>query len=389
MPHNVDVCASAIEKIGTTLDHLNQIIDEWVSTDVVPAASMAVWHNGDIIHTHAAGMRDASSPADTDTLFALASVSKPITAATVMRVIDQGVFGLDDEIGTILPEFGSLRDPNQDGAYPQLEALRDTITFRQALAHISGLPENAAPGKIRTLSLPSWREQTEVMMQTPLRSAPEERLRYSNLGPAIAALAAETATGTPFHKLTQRLVLDELELTNILLTPDAEDDGRIAKVQDAAHEGTPAESYNSQWWRENGIPWGGYFGSPTDVLTFASSFIDDTSSILSHESRAAMTTDQASGVDGGVESLGAIWTPAFWGVGWEVKGTKRRHWTGTLTSPNTYCHWGQAGTLCWVDPISRIGLAIFASRAVKTPWPLRPPRWSDLSDAVVTALTAG
>ncbi|MCO5215462.1 MAG: hypothetical protein M9950_04825 [Thermomicrobiales bacterium] len=49
----------------------------------------------------------------------------------------------------------------------------------------------------------------------------------------------------------------------------------------------------------------------------------------------------------------AHWVPGYWGLGWEVKGTKQRHWTGARTSEHTWVHWGFAGTLCWVDPAAR------------------------------------
>jgi beta-lactamase class C len=56
-----------------------------------------------------------------------------------------------------------------------------------------------------------------------------------------------------------------------------------------------------------------------------------------------MTADQAGGVSGGVQSMRVTWEPAHWGFGWEVKGAKRRHWTGDLTSPATFCHFGRPG----------------------------------------------
>ena len=67
--------------------------------------------------------------------------------------------------------------------------------------------------------------------------------------------------------------------------------------------------------------------------------------ILSAATVAHMTRDHTGGVPGGVES-GKVWWPVGrWGLGWEVKGEKRRHWTGDLTGPATICHFGQAGTL--------------------------------------------
>ena len=58
------------------------------------------------------------------------------------------------------------------------------------------------------------------------------------------------------------------------------------------------------------------------------------------------------------------WSPGRWGLGWEVKGEKRRHWTGDYTSNRTFCHFGHAGTLLWGDPERDLALAVFTNRAV-------------------------
>lgn len=371
------------ERGNVEFEDVIQSVDSWVNEGIVPGVSIAVEHHGDLVAEHHTGNAAPDRPVTAKTLFALASVSKPFSAAAVMGVIDQGLFSLDDEVASILPTFSETDDPFAEDAFPPLEAQRDDITFRQLLAHISGAPENAGIKRIRPTTLPTMNEQVEIMMHVPLKSAPGEILRYSNLGPAIAAHAAEVATGIPFHQLLQHTILDVMGLAGIALTPDASLDDRIAIVQDPSNEGTPAESYNSRYWRENGITWGGYFGTARDVLRFATSFLPNRDNPLSHESVLAMTTDQVHGAEGGVESLGVIWNPGFWGAGWEVKGTKRRHWTGETSSADTWCHWGQAGTLVWVDPTRELGVAVLANRTVRTPWPLRPARWTGLSDAII------
>jgi CubicO group peptidase (beta-lactamase class C family) len=100
-----------------------------------------------------------------------------------------------------------------------------------------------------------------------------------------------------------------------------------------------------------------------------------------------MTSDQANGVAGGLQMLRLVWTPAHWGLGWEVKGSKRRHWTGDYTSPRTYCHWGSAGTLVWSDPERALTVAAFGNRYTAKGWPFTPvARWARLSNAIVAAV---
>jgi CubicO group peptidase (beta-lactamase class C family) len=93
--------------------------------------------------------------------------------------------------------------------------------------------------------------------------------------------------------------------------------------------------------------------------------------------------DQAGGVPGAVESGRIRWPVASWGLGWEVKGAKPRHWTGDRTSPATICHFGQAGTLLWADPTRELALAVFAGRAVTHRWSFLLTRWRRQADALV------
>ncbi len=353
-------------------------IDRWVEEGAVPGAAIAVEHRGELVALHHAGEAREGEPVNDETLFGLASLSKPITAAAFFTLVDEGLLDLDASVTEVLPEFGAEVDPLQSTS--MLEAQRDDITFRQLLAHTSGLPENISAELFQPSSLASRDEQIDLMLQTPLTSAPGERLRYSNLGPGIAARAAEVVTGQGFLEIVREKVLQPMELHNIVLAPTADETARIAHLQGPANEGTPYESYNSDWWRETAIPWGGFYGSALDMMRFTASFLPGRQNVLSDSSREAMTQDQVHGLEGGVESMRTIWNPGFWACGWEMKGSKPKHWTGNLSSPNTWDHWGFAGTLAWADPDRELAVTMFANRSVSSMWMFRPTRWADLCD---------
>lgn len=355
-------------------------IDDWVSSGAVHGASIAVEHRGKLVAHHHVGEATPGVPVTDETLFGLASLSKPITAAAFMTLVDDDLISLDDRVVDVVPEFGAAVDPLTANA--MLESQRDHITFRQLLAHTSGLPENPTPEQVDFATLPSREEQTDAMLQTPLQTPPGEVLRYSNLGPGIAARAAEEIRSLDFLEIVRRNVLQPMNLANVVLAPDERDRQRIAILQDPANPGTAWESYNSHWWRATAVPWGGYYGSAHDLLRFATSFLPGHQTVLSQVSVREMTTDQANGIPGGVNSMHTHWPVASWGIGWEIKGAKTRHWTGNRTSPATWVHWGFAGTLCWVDPTRELGVAVFANRSVLTPWQFRPARWTHLSDAL-------
>lgn len=358
-------------------------IDGWVRDGIVRGASAAVWHRGEIVMARTAGLAAEGRPVRDDTLFALASVSKPITATAVMKAVDDGDLSLDTPVAAIVPEFGEVDDPLGDDVLPQLEALRERVTVRHLLCHTSGLPENIGVKRIRIRDLPTLEHLNDAICGLPLQSAPGELLRYSNAGFGIAARALELATGVPFHDYLQTRVLDPMCLTDIATRPDPSWNDRLTQTDDAASAGTPAESYNSPYWRALGIPWGGYFGTATALATFAGSFVTGAGSVLSDAAWREMIVDQTGGVPGGVGTAGVHWDRGAWGLGWEVAGYKRHHWTGSLRSPRSFCHWGQSGTLVWADPDRELALAVFGNRAVHRPWPLKPPRWAQLSDELV------
>jgi CubicO group peptidase (beta-lactamase class C family) len=368
------------------IDDAIATIGQWVDDGVVRGASAAVWHRGEVIATHVAGESAPGRPVDDDTLFALASVSKPISVAAILLVLAREGVDLDTPLVDILPDFAEADDPLAEDVWPQLEALRDRVTLRQLLCHTSGLPENVGVKRLRMSSLPSLDTIVDVMCKLPLQSAPGEELRYSNAGTALAARAAARIDGRDFHTILQREILDAAELDGIATRPAPSLDERIVDVQNAPGAGGPSESYNSRYWRDLGLPWGGYFGTTLAVLRFASSFLPDQPAPLPAELRAEMIVDQTGGVPGGVHSAGMRWERGAWGFGWEVKDGKRNHWTGTRTSERTWCHWGQAGTLVWLDPDRQLAAAMFANRTVTNAWPLRPPRWATISDAIIAAM---
>ena len=374
-----------MERTWSALEQL----DQWLADGAVRGAAAAVWHRGDIVASREVGFARDARPVEPDTLFALASVSKPVTVAAIMRAVDMGELDLDVSVSSLLPEFAETSDPLASDVLPQLEALRDRVTLRQLLSHTSGLPENIGKERLSALDLPSLEAEVNVMCGLPLQSAPGEMLRYSNVGIGVAGRVLEHVTGQPVVETMRETILSPMNLRNIVAQPTPAERERVTHTANAAHAGTPAESYNSEWWQQSAITWGGYFGSPTDLARFAASFFPGESSPLSERVRREMTIDQTGGVPGGVNVARVHWERGAWGLGWEVVADKRNHWTGSRRSPATFCHWGQSGTLVWADPERELALAVFGTSAVPPSWPLRPPRWAALSDALVEAADRG
>jgi CubicO group peptidase (beta-lactamase class C family) len=369
----------------TVIQALSQI-DEWVGPHGVPGVGAAIWSGGNIVAERYVGEARSGVPVTSETLFPLASVTKPITAATFMALVDDGAVSLDESVGRLLPEFRAGPTAGVEGVDTALERLRPTIGARQLLCHVAGLPEDLGPRESLYQERATIETVIDQMCRLPLRSAPGDELRYSNAGYGVIARLTEHISGQPFWQTTQNRVLEPLGLKEIVADPAGLALEQVALLADTSHPGTEFESYNSAYWRALALPWGGLFGTPRDTLRFAAAFLPSGERFLSEVGTSLMTTDQTMGVPGGVESAKVRWDRGRWGLGWEVKGEKRRHWTGDFTSPRTFCHFGHAGTLLWGDPERDIALAVFANRAVTHMWGFILPRWARLSNAVIAAV---
>ena len=105
--------------------------------------------------------------------------------------------------------------------------------------------------------------------------------------------------------------------------------------------------------------------------------------LIAPETLAEATSVQFPGLAGVIPDLGRF-DPNDWGLGFELKGSKQPHFSGTLTSPRTFGHWGGSGTFVWVDPERDLALGVLTDLDFGD-W--AKEAWPRLSDAVVREQT--
>lgn len=387
------------------------MVDDWVGSRLVPGVSLAVAWRGEIVLGHAAGKLSAGNgdPVSPATRYPVASLTKPVTAAAVMALIERGDLYLDEPVRRWLPEF----------ATPTGETTRRQITARELLCHVAGLPKDdpELPGLFAREA--PFAGILESAAAVPLAMPPGERVIYSNVGYWLLGGLVASASRTPFQDVATDLVLRPAGLTGATFRPT--DD--IAPL--LARRYGPDRIANTAYGRTLGSPSGGLFATAADLARFAGAFAAG----AIHRSRAGgvsgasvrmMTTDQTAGAAvplpspnprrppahdrrRGVPLPGGIpgvreWDACPWAFGWEVRGDKAAHWTGDLTSPGTICHIGQSGCLVWADPRSGLSLAVLANRDLGSGWATggrpenspgavdSPPRWARLSDIVASSV---
>jgi CubicO group peptidase (beta-lactamase class C family) len=177
--------------------------------------------------------------------------------------------------------------------------------------------------------------------------APGTTRIYSNSGYSIAARAIERATAMRFDEYLHEAVFAPLEMTSSVL------------------RGSAARGVRS---------------NVSDTCRFIAEVMRPT---LLHESTAAEALrthyPELAGIVPGV----GRYAQCPWGLGFEIRGTKEPHWTGTTNSPRTVGHFGGAGTMFWYDPEYDLALVALAARDFDEWAETALEVWPALSDAVV------
>jgi CubicO group peptidase (beta-lactamase class C family) len=348
------------------LERAFDLLRGWVDEGTLPAATALVARGGAVAGRCRFGVLArgaAGRPVGADTLYAVASVTKPFTATAVMQLVETGVLSLDQPVRELLPEF----------AGPE----RDAITLRHFLTHTSGLPEYVEDNEeIRRRHL-----GLDAFVRSYCRGRPVfppgETWSYSNYGFGLAGEIIARHGGMGYHEYVTKRILEPLGMRDSTLLPPATVVDRIADVWLPTEPHTDHERYNSAYFRGLGIPWGGLYTTPDDLAVFAQAFLQGGARILVAETAAAMTRNQ----------LSALRPPASWGLGWDVKGSKANHFSGTRTSPATFGHTGSSGSMLWADPATGVVCVMIGTRSAESGWADGPvPRRALFSDAVAAAV---
>jgi len=190
------------------MERVSAVLETAVETGAAAGAVALVRHRGEIVYHEARGM--AAREPDTremkpDTIFDLASLTKPFVGATVaLALVDRGVFSLDEEVTGFLPELGNLAGKG--------------VTFRRLLTHSSGLPG------WRPLYVEAHDREgvLAAVDRLGLVTAPGTRFEYSDIGFMTLGLALERAVDTQLDQLAHDLVFEPLGLARTGYEPTAE-----------------------------------------------------------------------------------------------------------------------------------------------------------------------
>lgn len=269
-------------------------------------------------------------PMKPDTIYWIASQTKPITAVAVMILVDEGKISLDDPIEKYLPEMKELRvaaaKDSKDGPQPP----ESKVTIRQCLCHTSGMPFQSAAEK-PTLDGLTLEAAVKSYATTPLHAQPGKVHKYSNAGINTAGRIIEVVSGKKYEDFLDERVLKPLGMNDTTYWPSEEQVARLATPYKPNKDKTDLEAtkivqLQYPLYNKTGrypMPAGGLFSTAGDVAKFCQMALRggelNGKRILSEAAIEEMKKDQTRGA---VNDKGQ---PVQWGVGFQLNGTGFGH----------------------------------------------------------------
>ena len=315
-----------LERAGDVLE--SAIIDEQIR-----AASLVVARDATIVFAQGYGCLSpkADAPAvEPDSVFLLASITKPVTACALMLLVDRGLVALDDPVSCYLPEF-------QGGE-------RDKVRVCDLLSHTSGMPDMLPQHmELRRAHAP-LSEFVRLALKTPLLYSPGTNFSYLSKGVLLAAEIVERITGQRLRDFKKEEIFDPLEMSRSALGLGRFEISETVWCGMAQNESRDRMHFgpNSAYWRNTGCPWGGMHSTGPELAILLQTMLNHGEyagrRIFSAASVRAMTVNQHKAPNGP------------WGLGWALSDSWVWNFFGELVSASTFGHVGATGTVAWADP---------------------------------------
>lgn len=343
-------------------------LETFVKEGSLSGAVAVLSHDGKVVSEEALGFRDlaSQSPMEIDTLFWIASMTKPITALAVMMLQDEGKLKIEDPIAKYLPEFkNQMLVQEKTAARTVLVKPARPVTIRDLLTHTSGLV-SASPLDGDALDVLSLKEAVITYGLSPLQFEPGSKWSYCNAGINTLGRLVEVVSGEEYAVFLQKRILDPLGMKDTTFWPDESQLARLATSYGPGPEGKGlapiaikylTAPYSSL--TRAPLAAGGLFSTAPDLLKLYTMLLNGGEAggirYLSPESFALMTRDHTGTLKSGfTEGMGM-------GLGFQV--VRDPIGVTAMLSKGTYGHGGAHGTQGWIDPVKKTIYILMIQRA--------------------------
>ena len=340
-------------------------IDDFLSSAVgngqIPKAVVMVANREGVIYEGTFGKKDVANDIDVglDSIFNMASMTKPITSVATMMLLEEGAFELDDPVLMYLPDMADrvvVTSIDESAGTYETEPAESEITIRQLLAHFSGLAYNFANPTMQSLMDVSGVGNT---MELPLVSHPGTKWNYSGSTAVLGNLVAEVS-GMPLDEFLKARIFDPLGMDDTAYSVQAEKRDRVVTI----HSLVDGELVEAPTPETVGGPVrgdGGLNSTATDYIRFLQMLLNkgefEGTRLLSEASVDAMISNQIGSIN--VETqlttnpdrssnfpIGA--GADKFGLGFQITASNAAN--PDLRSPGSYSWAGIFNTHFWGDP---------------------------------------
>ena len=229
-------------------DAVDQLLERGTAEGVFPGVLALIADRDGVLHESATGRLsiEGGGSVTPDTMFRIASMTKALTSVAALQLIEQGKLALDQEVESVLPEFGALQLlEGFDGDEPRLRPLTRKPTIQHLLTHTSGQAYwFTNPDLLR------WHEITNApnpftglrkCLDTPFVAEPGERWEYG-VNTAWLGLVVEKAAGQDLEAYLCKHVFEPLGMTDTTFSPDAAQRERLMAIHKRMPNGSLALS---------------------------------------------------------------------------------------------------------------------------------------------------
>jgi CubicO group peptidase (beta-lactamase class C family) len=367
------------EEVGVSAERL-QRIDEVVRRHIdnrhIAGAVTLVARKGRVVHFEAQGLKDLESkqPMTKDTLFRMASSTKPVTGVAVMMMIEEGKVRMNDPVSKFIPDFKGMkvavqREPESE---IQLVPSEREITIRDLLTHTSGLASGGL-GNRRVQQGTLWPGEKETLESLVLRLAkipldfqPGTRWRYSGLaGIDTLGRVVEVTSGQNFDEFLKRRIFEPLGMADtFFVVPDDRKD-RLATVYRGTENGLEKSTFTLRFPKSYFSGAGGLSSCAADYFRFAQMLANRGElggrRLLSPRAVELFSSNHVRDM-----MPGQLGRPPGMGFGLTVEVVVDSVRAGSFRSNGSFGWDGAFGTHFWVDPKEQL-VGVFLVQAQAGP----------------------
>jgi CubicO group peptidase (beta-lactamase class C family) len=358
--------AAPVRADDSKLPRIRAAMQAFVDQQDVSGVVTVVGRHDAVLHYEAVGSAnlEKQQPMRRETLFRIASMTKPITAIGIMILADEGKLSAEDPVEKHLPEFrGQMLVAEKTKDTVTLRKPSRPITLRDLLTHTSGLPGGPPPG-LAELYVKRDRTLAEAVMafsQRPLDFEPGSKWSYCNTGIDTLGRVIEVASGQSYEDFLQKRVFQPLGMSDTTFYPSPEQMERSALTynkKDGKLVSTANTLIDLPKQARYPIPAGGLYSTGADLAKLYQMMLNKgtlgKARILSPESVATMTKVQTGDLQTGFTSgMG-------FGFGWAV--VQKPMGVTEMLSAGSFGHGGAYGTQGWLDPTKDLFVVLLIQR---------------------------